>query len=86
MDNPGEDPNLAGFGGGIPGADGPIAGGAPGDGGDDGENVDQFYDDGGETFLPADHVSTLSKTVMVSNAKCGGIPIHSQEVSKIQLD
>jgi hypothetical protein len=21
------------------------------------ENVDQFYDDGGETFLPADHVS-----------------------------
>ena len=61
MDNPGEDPNLAGFGGGIPGADGPIAGGAPGDGGDDGENVDQFYDDGGETFLPADHVSIFLK-------------------------
>ena len=25
------------------------------------ENVDQFYDDGGETFLPADHVS-ISRT------------------------
>ena len=22
------------------------------------ENVDQYFDDGGETFLPADHVST----------------------------
>ena len=32
------------------------------DGGDLGagqdENVDQYFDDGGETFLPADHVST----------------------------
>ena len=31
------------------------------DGGDLGagqdENVDQYFDDGGETFLPADHVS-----------------------------
>ena len=31
------------------------------DGGDPGaaqdENVDQYFDDGGETFLPADHVS-----------------------------
>ena len=26
------------------------------DGGND-ENVDQYFDDGGETFLPADHVS-----------------------------
>ena len=31
--------------------------GAPGAGGD--ENVDQYFDDGGETFLPADHVSDL---------------------------
>ena len=23
------------------------------------ENVDQYFDDGGETFLPADHVSRL---------------------------
>ena len=23
------------------------------------ENVDQYFDDGGETFLPADHVSSL---------------------------
>jgi len=30
-------------------------GGDPGAGGD--ENVDQYFDDGGETFLPADHVS-----------------------------
>ena len=30
--------------------------GAP-DGAEDADNVDQFYDDGGETFLPADHVS-----------------------------
>ena len=26
------------------------------------ENVDQFYDDGGETFLPADHVSASFKS------------------------
>ena len=33
-------------------------------GGADDENVDQYFDDGGETFLPADHVShhQLSKT------------------------
>ena len=30
------------------------AGGDLGAGGD--ENVDQYFDDGGETFLPADHV------------------------------
>ena len=68
MDNAGEDPNA---GAGIPGQGVPLddnlGGGIPGDAGDDGENVDQFYDDGGETFLPADHVSALSKTVMVSN-------------------
>ena len=34
--------------------------GLPGnDGAGDDENVDQYFDDGGETFLPADHVSTL---------------------------
>jgi hypothetical protein len=27
------------------------------DGAGDEENVDQYFDDGGETFLPADHVS-----------------------------
>ena len=29
------------------------------DGAGDDENVDQYFDDGGETFLPADHVSTI---------------------------
>ena len=24
------------------------------------ENVDQYFDDGGETFLPADHVSRIT--------------------------
>jgi len=47
MDPIGQDPN---YDAGAPGFDG----GA--DGGD--ENVDQYFDDGGETFLPADHVST----------------------------
>ena len=28
-----------------------------GDGGAGDDNVDQYFDDGGETFLPADHVS-----------------------------
>ena len=51
----GEDPNIAGFGAPQPGDQIPPA--APGEGGEEGENVDQFYDDGGETFLPADHVS-----------------------------
>ena len=55
MDNeggmdPGVDPN-----GGL--------GGPAFDGGDLGagqdENVDQYFDDGGETFLPADHVSKI---------------------------
>lgn len=31
-------------------------GGAGGEGGDD---INQYYDDAGETFLPADHVSIL---------------------------
>ena len=26
------------------------------------ENVDQYFDDGGETFLPADHVSSISRS------------------------
>jgi hypothetical protein len=26
----------------------------------EGEDVDQYFDDGGETFLPADHVSNRS--------------------------
>ena len=34
------------------GPDGGVLGDAGGD-----ENVDQYFDDGGETFLPADHVS-----------------------------
>ena len=29
----------------------------------DEENVDQFFDDGGETFLAADHVSSLLSRV-----------------------
>jgi len=29
------------------------------DGAPDDENVDQYFDDGGETFLPADHVSSF---------------------------
>lgn len=35
-----------------------LIGGA--EGGND-ENVDQYFDDGGETFLPADHVSFTTK-------------------------
>jgi len=31
--------------------------GAGGEGQDEGGDVDQFFDDAGETFLPADHVS-----------------------------
>jgi hypothetical protein len=30
------------------------------DGAGEDENVDQYFDDGGETFLPADHVSKKS--------------------------
>ena len=26
------------------------------------ENVDQYFDDGGETFLPADHVSSITSS------------------------
>ena len=52
MDNPAEDPNN--IGGLPPQADIPPNLGAEGA---DGEDVDRFYDDGGETFLPADHVS-----------------------------
>ena len=74
MDNAGEDPNA---GAGIPGQGGPLddnlGGGIPGDAGDDGENVDQFYDDGGETFLPADHVSALfPKLLWFQIRGCGG--------------
>ena len=39
----GQDPNIDQLG---------AAGAAGGD-----DNVDQYFDDGGETFLPADHVS-----------------------------
>ena len=50
-----DDPNF------VPGLGGePGAGGAPGEGGEE-EGVDQYFDDGGETFLPADHVSDLKK-------------------------
>jgi len=46
------------------------------DGGDLGagqdENVDQYFDDGGETFLPADHVSTLSIHVATKSSDCMG--------------
>ena len=31
-----------------------------GGGGDDGGDINQYYDDAGETFLPADHVSDLN--------------------------
>ena len=45
------DPNELGMAGQIDtGAEG-------GDGGPGDDNVDQYFDDGGETFLPADHVS-----------------------------
>lgn len=51
MSDPIDDPNI------IPGQDPDLgAGGALGEGGDE-EGVDQYFDDGGETFLPADHVS-----------------------------
>ena len=53
MSDPMDDPNF------VPGLGGePGAGGAPGEGGEE-EGVDQYFDDGGETFLPADHVSNL---------------------------
>ena len=85
MDNAaGDDPN-AGIPGGVPPQDDNLGGAAPGDAGDDGENVDQFYDDGGETFLPADHVSISSKTVMLSNASmcvCLAVPILNQRRNK----
>lgn len=53
----GQDPNnfVPGLGEEQPGAE---MGGALGGEGED-ENVDQYFDDGGETFLPADHVSEL---------------------------
>lgn len=35
------------------------------------ENVDQFYDDGGETFLPADHVSKPRPLPGLLAAVCG---------------
>ena len=60
MDNAGDDQNGAA----LPPDGQPLDQpglGVPQDGGEDGENVDQFYDDGGETFLPADHVSISLK-------------------------
>ena len=54
MDNAADDPNQGAIPNPPPDDN---FGGPPADGGEDGENVDQFYDDGGETFLPADHVS-----------------------------
>ena len=43
----GEEPEAVGMGGALAGE------------GED-ENVDQYFDDGGETFLPADHVSEIN--------------------------
>lgn len=40
-------------------ADQPENGLPANDGAVEDENVDQYFDDGGETFLPADHVSRL---------------------------
>ena len=62
MDNPSEDPNAFGNQGGDDGQ-APAMFQQPGEGGDD-ENVDQFYDDGGETFLPADHVSIFENCLL----------------------
>ena len=42
------------------GADGGLIGDAGGD-----ENVDQYFDDGGETFLPADHVSNWKESSFI---------------------
>ena len=58
MDNAADDPNQGAIPNPPPDDN---FGGPPADGGEDGENVDQFYDDGGETFLPADHVSVFLK-------------------------
>ena len=53
-----------------PGMGGDPNGGPAFDGGDLGagqdENVDQYFDDGGETFLPADHVSSSSTSCLPS--------------------
>ena len=56
MVDPMEDPNAQGLGGDF----GP--GGLGGEGGEE-EGVDQYFDDGGETFLPADHVSNLKSFI-----------------------
>jgi len=45
----GEEPEAVGMGGALAGE------------GED-ENVDQYFDDGGETFLPADHVSEINQS------------------------
>ena len=62
MDGDGQDPNA--FAPGL-GEEQPAAeiGGALGGEGDD-ENVDQYFDDGGETFLPADHVSEIKQSTL----------------------
>ena len=56
MVDPMEDPNAQGLGGDFGAA------GVPGEGGEE-EGVDQYFDDGGETFLPADHVSNLKSFI-----------------------
>ena len=67
MDNDGGQPPM----GDMPPADGsdqmpgPDMGQAA-PGGD--ENVDQYFDDGGETFLPADHVSSPFQSKLPSQA------------------
>ena len=61
MDNEGGiDPNAAPMMSGLDGGDNQMGqDGVNMDGlaGGNDENVDQYFDDGGETFLPADHVS-----------------------------
>ena len=62
MENGGEgDPNA--FVPGLGGEEQPPAemGGALGGEIED-EGVEQYFDDGGETFLPADHVSEINKS------------------------
>ena len=59
MDNEGGDLPIGGDPLGGPAFDG----GDPGAGQD--ENVDQYFDDGGETFLPADHVSIFPSMLLL---------------------
>jgi hypothetical protein len=51
------------------------------DGQDDQEDVDQYFDDGGETFLPADHVrSTVSNSNVIFLGLDGPPPKRSDQV------